>query len=148
MHRVTLAFAALAVLLSVDGAQAQGKPLPPPAQDAMPPVELDVALQDGKATCSPAELNLPADTNVELHVVSTANRMVTLTMQGQFENGRVLHTDGDVVHVASEKGYTIKANGKGIIRIRTQPPGELPYACTSTGDESQPFKGKVVLSKP
>lgn len=128
-------------------AAAEGKPLPPPATDAMPPVELSVGLENGKATCSPAELLIPADTDVELRVVSHADRPVTLTMQGQFEKGRVLHTEGDVVHVASEKGYLIKQNGTGVIRVRSLPPGEAPFACTSTADQGEPFRGKVVLGK-
>ena len=148
MRDAILALGTIAAVLFSQSAQAQGKPLPPPASDVMPPVELRIGLTDGKATCMPAELPLPADTNVELHLISTASQPVTITMEGQFEKGHVLHADGDVGHVASEKGYTIKANGKATIRVRTLPPGEVAFACTSTGNQSEPFKGKAILTKP
>ncbi|MGH1591008.1 anaerobic typically selenocysteine-containing protein [Methylobacterium phyllosphaerae] len=136
----------VAALLVTGPALAQGKPLPPPATDAMPPVELTISLKDGKPVCAPAELTLPADTNVEVRIVSSADVPVTITAPGQFENGRVLHADGDLVHVASEKGYTVKQNGKGTLRLRTMKAGQEDYACTSTRDADAPFKGKLVLS--
>lgn len=140
--------AALAVLLMAGPAFAQGKPLPPPASDAMPPVELTIAMKDGKPVCAPAELSLPADTNIVLHIVSSADAPVTITAPGQFENGLVLHADGDLVHVASEKGYTVKQNGKGTLRLRTMKAGRETYACTSTRNIDAPFKGTLVLSPP
>ena len=148
MRNAVLALGAVAAAMAVQPALAQGKPLPPPASDVMPRVELRVGLTDGKATCSPAELPLPADTNIELHVVSTADRPVTLTIPGQFEKGHVLHADGDVGHNASEKGYTLKANGQATIRVRSLSPSEVSYACTSTANQSEPFTGKVTYTKP
>ena len=138
--------ATLLVLLAAGPALAQGKPLPQPAPDAMPPVELTISLKDGKPVCAPAELKLPADTNVALNIVSSADAPVTITAPGQFENGLVLHADGDLVHVASEKGYTVKQNGKGTLRLRTMKAGQEEYACTSTRNADAPFKGKLVLS--
>jgi len=138
--------ATLLVLLAAGPALAQGKPLPQPATDAMPPVELTISLKDGKPVCAPAELKLPADTNVALNIVSSADAPVTITAPGQFENGLVLHADGDLVHVASEKGYTVKQNGQGEIRVRTIAAGQYPYGCTSVNDRSQPFRGTLTLS--
>lgn len=126
--------------------ETKGKPLPPPATGAMPPVELTVEMNDGHPVCRPAELRLPADTNVALKVVSRANQPVTITMPGQFENGRVLHADGDLVHVASEKGYTVNRNGRGTLRLRTIAAGEKPFACTGTNSQDNPFEGKVILT--
>jgi hypothetical protein len=140
--------APLVALLIAGPAFAQGKPLAPPASEAMPPVELTISLKDGKPVCAPAELSLPADTNVALHIVSSADAPVTITAPGQFENGLVLHADGDLVHVASEKGYTVKQNGQGTLRLRTMKPGQEEYACTSTRNADAPFKGKLVLSPP
>jgi hypothetical protein len=140
--------AALVALLVAGSAFAQGKPLSPPASDAIPPVELTISLKDGKPVCAPAELTLPADTNVALHIVSSADAPVTITAPGQFENGLVLHADGDLVHVASEKGYTVKQNGQGTLRLRTMKAGQEEYACTSTRNADAPFKGKLVLSPP
>jgi hypothetical protein len=139
--------AALVALLVAGPAFAQGKPLPPPASDAMPPVELTISLKDGKPVCDPAELRLPANTNVALKIVSSADVPVTITAPGQFENGLVLHADGDLVHVASEKGYTVKQNGQGTLRLRTMKAGQEEYACTSTRKLDAPFKGKLVLSQ-
>lgn len=140
--------AALAALLIAGPAFAQGKPLPPPASDVTPPVELTVSMKDGKPVCDPAELRLPADTNVVLTIKSSADAPVTLTAPGQFENGLIQHADGDLVHVASEKGYTIKQNGQGTLRLRTMKAGQETYACTSTRNESAPFKGKLILVPP
>ncbi|MBE7197715.1 MAG: anaerobic typically selenocysteine-containing protein [Parafilimonas terrae] len=140
--------AALAALLATGPAFAQGKPLPPSASDVTPPVELTVSLKDGKPVCDPAELRLPADTNVVLTIKSSADVPVTLTAPGQFENGLIQHADGDLVHVASEKGYTIKQNGQGTLRLRTMKAGQETYACTSTRNESAPFKGKLILVPP
>jgi len=139
---------ALATMLITGSAFAQGKPLAPPASDAMPPVELTISMKDGKPVCAPAEISLPADTNVALHIVSSANAPVTITAPGQFENGLVLHADGDLIHVASEKGYTVKQNGKGTLRLRTMKAGQEEYACTSTRNADAPFKGKLVLTPP
>lgn len=141
-----LLFAAL--LPGAPAARAEGKPLPQPASDAMPPVELTIEMRDGKPVCGPAELRLPADTNVSLSVVSRADQPVTITLPDQFEKGRVLHADGDLVHVASEKGYTIKQNGRGTLRLRTVAAGERPYACTGANSRSAPFEGKAVFTPP
>lgn len=146
MLHLTRGSVTLVALLMAGPALAQGKPLAPPASDAMPPVELTITMTDGKPVCAPAELTLPADTNIALHIVSTADAPVTITAPGQFENGLVLHADGDLVHVASEKGYTVKQNGKGTLRLRTMKAGQEEYACTSTRSADAPFKGKLVLS--
>ncbi|CAO4175298.1 anaerobic typically selenocysteine-containing protein [Methylorubrum populi] len=155
MHRRPLPALVRPILLAAipalglsSAALAQGKPLPTPASDAMPPVELSVEMRDGHPVCQPAELRLPADTNVALNVVSRADQPVTITMPGQFENGRVLHADGDLVHVASEKGYTVKREGKGTLRLRTLAAGEKSFACTGANSRSNPFEGKVILTPP
>ena len=140
---------ALSVLILLAGSAAtlaQGKPKEPPANDTMLPVEFKITMEDGKPVCAPAELRLPADSNVELRIDSTASKPVVLTMEGgQFENSRVLHHSGDLGHVMTEKGFTVKQNGKGMIRLRTVQAGEFAYACTSTGNMSDPFKGKAIL---
>lgn len=148
MKTLLATLAALSLAGSAGPALAQGKPLPAPASDAVPPVELSISLKDGKPVCGPAELRLPADTNVTLTIVSTADTPVTLTADGQFENGLVLHADGDLVHVASEKGYTVKQNGKGTLKLRTMKAGETPYGCASNRNADQPFVGKLVLTPP
>ncbi|AWN42768.1 anaerobic typically selenocysteine-containing protein [Methylobacterium durans] len=148
MARIPLLALAVSALLSIGPAWAEGKPLPPPASNAMPPVELTINMDNGKPVCAPAEVLLPADTNVELHVVSQANAPITITMGEQFENGRVLHADGDLVHVMSEKGYLVKQNGKGTLRLRTMKAGSQEYACTSTKNQDAPFKGKLTLTPP
>lgn len=141
--------ALLALLLpAAEAARAEGKPLPPPQSAAMPTVELTVEQSDGRPVCGPAELRLPAGSNIALHVVSRADQPVTITMPGQFENGHVLHADGDLVHVASEKGYTVKRNGQGTLRLRTAAAGEAPYACTGANRRDAPFVGRVVRAEP
>ena len=148
MQYAMRALGTLCLVLSADLAYAEGKPLPPPASDGKPVMELTIDMKDGKVVCSPNELRLPADTNAELRVISHANQIVTLTIDGQFENGLVLHADGDVGHAASEKGYTIKQNGNATIKIRTMSAGERPYGCTGVNDQSSPYVGKYVLSPP
>ena len=140
--------ASLAVLLLVGSTYAESKSLEAPASDAMPPVELIISMKDGKPVCDPAEILLPANTNVALHIVSSADVPVTITAPGQFENGLVLHADGDLIHAASEKGYTIKQKGQGTLRLRTMKPGQEEYACTSNRNANDPFKGKLTLTQP
>lgn len=139
---------ALVLFLAPAAALAQGKPLPPPSSDATPPIELTITLENGKPVCAPAELLVPANTNVALTVVSHANADVTLTIPGQFSNGLVEHADGDLVHVASEKGYLVKRNGKGTLKVRTEEPGQVKYACTATNNQSQPFTGTYTRKSP
>lgn len=138
----------LAALLLVGSTYAEGKPLEAPASDAMPPVELIISMEDGKPVCDPAEILLPANTNVALHIVSSADAPITITAPGQFEHGLVLHADGDLIHDASEKGYTIKQKGQGTLRLRTMKPGQEDYACTSNRNANDPFKGKLTLTQP
>ncbi|MCJ2114705.1 cupredoxin domain-containing protein [Methylobacterium sp. E-025] len=139
-------FAAFSTLLIAGPAFAQTKPLP--ASEVVPPVELAISMENGKPVCAPAELLLPADTNVSISIVSTADTPVTITAAGQFENGHVLHADGDLTHDASEKGYTIKRNGKGVLKVRTMKAGESAYGCTSNRNADAPFVGKLILSPP
>lgn len=73
---------------------------------------------------------------------------VTVTAPGQFENAHVLHADGDLVHVASEKEYLAKQNGKGVLRIRTMKEGQETYAGTSTRNRQASFEGKLVVTAP
>ena len=148
MRYALLGLGALAASTCAGGAFAQSKPLPPASSDAMPPVELTITMDGDKPICAPAELKLPANTNVELRIVSQAAEPVTITAPGQFENANVLHADGDLIHVASEKGYLVKQHGKGILRIRTLKPGQETYACTSNRNQKAPFEGKLVLTSP
>jgi len=138
----------LCLMLSANLAHAEGKPLPPPASDGQPVMELTIEKKDSKIVCSPAELRLPANTNAELRVINKADQPVTLTMDGQFENGLVQHVDGDQGHSASEKGYTIKLNGKATLKFRTMAAGEHPYGCTGVNSQSDPFVGKYILVPP
>lgn len=148
MRHAHWALGTLCLVLSSQAALAQGKPLPPPASDGQPVTELTIDKRDGKIACAPAELRLPADTNAELRVVNRADQPVTLTIDGQFENGLVQHVDGDQGHSASEKGYTIKRDGKATLKFRTMAAGERPYGCTGVNSQSEPFVGTYVLVPP
>jgi hypothetical protein len=147
VHKVLLA-GAVAVLLAAPARAAEDVKQSKPATDAVPPVALAITLQDGKPVCDPADLRLPADTDVVLQVVSQANVPVTVTAPGQFEQGHLLHADGDLVHVMSEKGYLVKPMGRGTLKLRTLGAGEHSYACTATNRQNAPFTGKMILSPP
>jgi hypothetical protein len=144
MRHVSAAAFGLALSMLPALALAEGKPLPPPSSDATPPIALTITLDGDKPVCDPAELLVPANTNVTFNIVNQANRDVTLTMPGQFKNGLVLHADGDLVHVASEDGYLVKRNGKGTLKVRSMEPGQEEYACTSVNNQQAPFKGTYV----
>ena len=148
MRNPSFGIGAMIALIAVGPTLAHGKSLTAPASDVMPPVEITVGMDGTKAVCSPSEIALPADTNVSLMITSHANTPVIITMADQFENGRVLHSDGDIAHNASEKGYTIKQNGKGMLKLRTMSAGEHAYGCASINNQKEPFTGKVVLSPP
>jgi len=146
LRSVLPGLALAAILLSSSHALAEGKPLPPPASTAVPTVELTVTMDGDKPVCAPADLRLPADTNVTLHIVNRTKDTITLTMAGQFEKGRVLHTDGALFHVASEKGYSIKEGSQGTLKLRSIPAGEEEYGCTSTRNQQAPFRGKLITT--
>ena len=148
MRHPVIGIGALTALVLASPTLAYAKSLGPAASDVMPPVEITVSMDGSKAVCAPSEIALPADTNVTLTITSHATTPVILTMAEQFENGRVLHSDGDIVHNASEKGYTIKQNGKGVLKLRTMGAGQHPYGCASINDQKESFTGKVVLSPP
>lgn len=148
MMRYGPAALGLTLALLPSFAFAQGKPLPPASTDVMPPIELTITMDGDKPVCAPAELLVPANTNIALNIVSNADRDVTITIPGQFSNGLVLHSDGDVVHVMSEQGYLVKRNGKGTLRLRTEQAGREEYACTSTTNQKAPFKGTYVRKPP
>ena len=144
MRHVSAAAFGLALSMLPALALAEGKPLPPPASYATPPIAFTITLDGDKPVCDPAELLVPANTNITLDVVNKANRDITITMPGQFANGLVLHADGDLVHVASEDGYLVKRNGKGTLKLRSKEAGQEEYACTSTNNQKAPFKGTYV----
>lgn len=148
MRHALLAGALGAALLAGAAAAADNPELGKPASGVVPPVEMTITLADGKPACAPATLRLPADTDVALNIVSKAGVPVTFTAPGQFVDGHVLHADGDLVHVASEKGYLVKANGRGTLRLRTLAAGDHSYACTANDKRDAPFVGKLVLVPP
>ena len=116
------------------------------AAETMPSVDLTMTVENGVPTCAPAELRLPADTDVSIKVQNRSTSQFVLTAPQIFENKNVLHHDGDVVHVASNEGYTVKQNGKGEIRVRTIGAGQYPFGCTSVNDRSKPFQGTLTLT--
>jgi hypothetical protein len=124
--------------------------LPPPKAggDVMPPVELAISGKAGSISCAPQELRLPAESNVAMSVSNQSDSQVTITAPQIFENKNVLHHQGDVVHVASNNGYLVKANGKGEIQFRTIAAGQYAYECTGVNDRSEPFKGALTLVDP
>lgn len=126
---------------------ALARDLPPPKTDIVPPVELVVAADGAKVTCAPAELRLPAETNVHLRLVNQTNKEITVTAPRIFDKN-VLRHDGDLVHVASAEGYTLKPEGHGDIELRTLAPGQYPFGCTSAQDQANPFKGTLILVPP
>src|SRR4051794_30401069 len=114
----------------------------------MPSVELTMNVDSGAAKCSPAELRLPANTDVSIKVTNQSSSQIVLTAPRIFENKNVLHHDGDVVHVASNDGYPVKQHGAGELRVRTIAEGQYPFGCTSVNNKSEPFKGTLTLSPP
>lgn len=113
----------------------------------MPPVSLIAEDVDGSLRCAPAELRLPAQSNVRFEIVNKTKQQVSLTAPELFKNRNVLHHDGDLVHVASNDGYLIKQGGTGVLKVRTMEEGQYPYACTSVSRQSEPFRGTLTLTK-
>ena len=149
LRRALAAALILSAPLAAPCAIAEEKPsTPSKAADTLPPVELTLDMEGDKPRCSPAELRLPAQTNVVLQIVNRADRPITLTAPGQFENRYVLHADGDLVHVMSNAGYLVKQGGKGVLKLKTMAEGQYPYACTSVQNQDAPFKGTLVLVPP
>lgn len=138
----------LMTILFAHAAAAQGKPDTQPESTSTPPVELKITKQDGKAVCSPAELRLLANSNVTINIISQSDSPVMLTSPNQLKNDQVLHHDGDLAHAASGDGYTVKQNGKGVLKLRTLAAGEQEYGCVSINNQKEIFRGKLILSPP
>ncbi len=138
----------LMTILFAQAAAAQGKPDTPPKSASMPSVELKITKPDGKAVCSPTELRLAANSNVTINIISQSDSPVMLTSLNQFKNDQILHHDGDLAHAASGDGYTVKQNGKGVLKLRTLAAGEQEYGCASINNQKEVFRGKLILSPP
>ncbi|MBX9934167.1 MAG: cupredoxin domain-containing protein [Methylobacterium sp.] len=135
-----------ALVLSGGFAAAQTK-APPKNDGTMPPISIVAEEVDGRLQCSPAELRLPAETNVQFEIVNKTKEQVTLTAPDMFKNRNVLHHDGDLVHVASNDGYLIKQGGNGVLRVRTLAEGQYPYGCTAVSRQREPFRGTLTLTR-
>jgi hypothetical protein len=140
----------VSAVLLVSGAAhaAENMPSREGGEKSMPSVELTMNVEGGAAKCSPAELRLPANSDVSIKVTNQSSSQIVLTAPRIFENKNVLHHDGDVVHVASNDGYTVKQHGKGELRVRTIAEGQYPFGCTSVNNKSEPFQGTLTLSPP
>jgi len=104
-----------------------------------------MCVENGAAKCAPAELRFPANSDVELQISNQSKDQITLTAPRIFENKNVLHHDSDLVHVASNDGYLVKPNGKGVLKVRIIAEGQYPYGCTSVHNQAKPFEGTLTL---
>lgn len=147
-HSRLVAAAALAALAGGPARAAQDLPPPQAGGDRMPPVEVTIEAENDALRCEPGELRLPADSDVALRLANRSREQVTIAAPRIFENRNVLHHDGDVVHVASNNGYLVKAGGTGEIRLRTAAPGSYPFTCTGNNSQGTPFKGTLTLVAP
>jgi plastocyanin len=140
----------LAACLALGGSAFAAEQLPPPkaSGDGSPPVEVTISAEGSGTRCEPAELRMPADSDVSLTFVNQAPYPATVTAAKQFENKQVLHHDGGVVHIANESGFTVRGNVRGEVKLRTLPPGEYEFSCATTRSQGQPFHGKLVLVAP
>ena len=118
----------------------------PSNDQKVPPVEIVMTVENGAAKCAPAELRLRANSDVAMNVVNKSTSQMTLTAPHIFENKNVFHHTGDLVHVASNDGYLVKANGKGVLKVRTIVEGSYPYGCASVTNQSKPFEGNLLLA--
>lgn len=143
-----LAAALLAAALQPAGAQSSNAPKQEPPQVGgaeTPPIDIKFDIVNGAARCEPPELRLPARTDVEVKITNTSDQIATITAPLLFRNEYVLHHEGDLAHVASNEGYTIKPRGTGRMKLRTPPPGEYEFSCFNAGTTGSPYKGKLIL---
>lgn len=149
-HGWALAAGLALALAGGPGASAQSfnAPKQEPPQvggETVPPVDIKFDLVDGKARCEPPELRLPARTDVEVKLSNTSDENAVIASTPLLANEHVLHHEGDVAHVASNTGYTLKARGTGRMRLRTPDAGEFEFTCAQVRDLGSPFKGKLTL---
>ena len=147
---VTLALGLSLMALGLQGAAAQSfnapkQEAPQVGGDASPPVDIKFDLVDGKARCEPPELRLPARTDVQVKITNASDENAVIAAPRLFSNEFVLHHEGDLVHAASNQGYTLKARGTGHMRLRTPPPGDYEFTCAQVRDLGSPYKGKLTL---
>ena len=61
-------------------------------------------------------------------------------------NEQVLHHDGDLAHIASGDGDTIKRNGRGVLKLCTLAAGGQDYAYASIDNQKDPVRGRLILT--
>src|SRR5215210_3869156 len=104
--------AALSVfMLGVAGFSNPAAPqVPPPAQlgdKVLPPVEILAEMVGDSVRCSPAEVRLPAQDEIDLRLVNRTDQQVTVGGPELFSDRNLLRTEGDIVHAASDLGYVV-----------------------------------------
>ena len=144
-----LAFAMLGVAGLAGAVCAQ---VPAPAQlgdKVLPPVEILAETVGDSVRCSPAEIRLPAQDEIDLRLVNRTDQQITVGGPELFSDRNLLRTEGDIVHAASDLGYVVKPNATGRVVLRTPAPGQYRYSCAGTRSQGAPAGGvlEVVAAK-
>ena len=142
-HRV--AALVLSLAFAAGSALAQS---PPPAQvgdKVLPPVEILAEDVGGSIRCSPPEVRLPAQDEIDLRLVNRSAQQVTMSGPELFSDRNLVRSEGDIVHAASDQGYVVKQNGTGRLIVRTPPPGQYRYGCAGSRSQGTPSGGTLTV---
>jgi hypothetical protein len=122
--------------------------VPAPAQrgdKVLPPIEILAELVGDSVRCSPAEVRLPAQDEIDLRLVNRSDQPLTFAGQEIFSDRHLVRLEGDVVHAASDQGYVVKPNATGRIILRTPPAGQYRYTCASSRTQGNPTGGTLTV---
>jgi hypothetical protein len=126
--------------------------VPAPAQlgdKVLPPVEILAETVGDAVRCSPVEIRLPAQDEIDLRLVNRTDQQITVGGPELFSDRNLVRTEGDIVHAASDLGYVVKPNATGRVVLRTPAPGQYRYSCAGTRSQGAPAGGvlEVVATK-
>ena len=144
-----VAFPIIGITLFAGTAASQ---VPAPAQlgdKVLPPIEILAETVGDTVRCSPAEIRLPAQDEIDLRLVNRTDQQITVGGPELFSDRNLVRTEGDIVHAASDLGYVVKPNATGRVVLRTPAPGQYRYSCAGTRNQGAPTGGvlEVVAAK-
>lgn len=143
--RLRRGFGATLLAVGLGPAAAQ---VPPPEQrgdKVLPPIEILAELVGGTVRCSPPEVRLPAQDEIDLRLVNRSDQTVTVAGPELFSDRNLVRSEGDVVHAASDQAYVVKPNGTARVIVRTPPAGQYRYTCAGNRSQGTPSGGTLTI---
>jgi hypothetical protein len=110
--------------------------VPAPAErgdKVLPPIEILAELVGDSVRCSPAEVRLPAQDEIDLRLVNRSDQPLTFAGQEIFSDRYLVRLEGDVVHAASDQGYVVEPMPPGGSSCERRLPASIAIPAPAAG---------------